>query len=184
MRNAVLLATLSAFTLGANLPAQKPSPAAAPIIVLETVKGLIEIETFPEDAPKTVARIVELVKRNFYNGLRFHRVVPNGLVQVGDPTSRDMSKESLWGRAGSGKPLGVAEISKRRRHVRGAVSMAHVGDPKLADSQFFIVLSTQPKWDGEYTVFGRVTKGMDVVGRLQKADILKRASVKERTATP
>ena len=111
-------------------------------------------------------------------------MVPNGLVQIGDPTSRDMSKESSWGRAGSGKPLGIAELSKRRKHVRGAVSMAHIGDPKLADSQFFIVLSTQPKWDGQYTVFGRVTKGMDVVARLEKADVLKRASVKEGTAKP
>lgn len=164
--------------------AQQPSPGAGPTIVLETAKGVIEIETFAEDAPKTVARIVELVKRNFYNGLRFHRVVPNGLVQIGDPTSRDMSKESSWGRTGSGKSIGVAEMSKRRRHVRGAVSMAHIGDPKTADSQFFIVLSTQPKWDGQYTVFGRVTKGMDVVARLQKADVLRKASVREGPPTP
>ena len=80
--------------------------------------------------------------------------------------------------------MGVAFFSKRRRHVRGAVSMAHIGDPKLADSQFFIVLSTQPKWDGHYTVFGRVTKGLDVVARLQKTDMLKRASVREGPATP
>jgi cyclophilin family peptidyl-prolyl cis-trans isomerase len=131
-----------------------------------------------------VARIVELVKRNFYNGQRFHRVVPNALVQIGDPTSRDMSREAHWGPAGSGKLLGVAEFSKRRRHVRGAVSMAHIGDPKMADSQFFIVLSTQPKWDGQYTVFGRVTKGLEVVARLEKADMLKKASVREGPAKP
>lgn len=184
MRKGLLVVTVALLVTGANPSAQQPEPGAGPVIVLETVKGVIEIETFPEDAPKTVARIVELVKRNFYNGHRFHRVVPNGLVQIGDPTSRDMSKESLWGRAGSGKPLGIAELSKRRKHVRGAVSMAHIGDPKLADSQFFIVLSTQPKWDGQYTVFGRVTKGMDVVARLEKADVLKRASVKEGTAKP
>lgn len=177
----IIVALLSLATIPS---AQQPSPGAGPTIVLETAKGVIEIETFAEDAPKTVARIVELVKRNFYNGLRFHRVVPNGLVQIGDPTSRDMSKESLWGRAGSGKSIGVAEMSKRRRHVRGAVSMAHIGDPKTADSQFFIVLSTQPKWDGQYTVFGRVTKGMDVVARLQKADVLRKASVREGPPTP
>lgn len=177
----IVVALLSLATMPT---AQQPSPGAGPTIVLETVKGVIEIETFAEDAPKTVARIVELVKRNFYNGLRFHRVVPNQLVQIGDPVSRDMSRESSWGRTGSGKTIGVAEISKRRRHVRGAVSMAHIGDAKLADSQFFIVLSTQPKWDGQYVVFGRVTKGMDVVARLQKADVLRKASVREGPPAP
>ena len=177
----IALALLSLVTIPA---ARQPSPGAGPTIVIETAKGVIEIETFPEDAPKTVARIVELIKKNFYNGQRFHRVVPNQLVQVGDPVSRDMSKESWWGRAGSGKPLGVSEMSKRRRHVRGAVSMAHTGDPKFADSQFFIVLRTVPDWDGKYVVFGRVTQGMDVVARLQKADVLKKASVREGTPAP
>ena len=184
MRTPVLVAAILSSVIGVLGSTQQPAAGAGPVIVLDTAKGVIEIETFVEDAPKTVARIVELVKRNFYNGQRFHRVVANGLVQVGDPTSRDMSKESWWGRAGSGKPIGAAEMSKRRRHVRGAVSMAHTGDPKLADSQFFIVLSPQPKWDGQYTVFGRVTKGMDVVARIQKADILKKASVREGTPAP
>ena len=166
-------------------PAAKPAaPAAkagpAPVIVLDTVKGAIEIETFPEDAPKTVQHIVALVKKNFYNGLRFHRTEPNFLVQVGDPQSRDMSREAWWGRGpGSGTPIGVAEITKKRRHAPGTVAMAHVGDPKLADSQFYIIIQPRPGLDGKYTIFGRVTSGMDVVGKLKKADILKRASVKE-----
>ena len=166
-------------------PAGKaPAPAAksgpAPVLLLDTVKGAIEIETFPEDAPKTVQHIVALVKKNFYNGLRFHRAEPNFLVQVGDPQSRDMSREAWWGRGpGSGNPIGVAEITKKRRHAPGTVAMAHVGDPKLADSQFYIIIQPRPGLDGKYTIFGRVTSGMDVVGKLKKADILKRASVKE-----
>jgi cyclophilin family peptidyl-prolyl cis-trans isomerase len=159
--------------------AQKPA-AAGPVIVLDTAKGTIEFETYPDEAPKTVARIVELVKRNFYNGLRFHRAEENFLVQVGDPTSRDMSKEAWWGRGpGSGKPIGVSEISKKRRHVAGSVGMAHSGDPAFADSQFYIVMQPRPGLDGKYVVFGRVTSGLDVVKKLRKADILKRASVKE-----
>ena len=171
--------------LTATLPAQKPASAPAkpatpaPVIVLDTVKGAIEIETFPDEAPKTVEHIVELVKKNFYNGLRFHRAEENFLVQIGDPTSRDMSREAYWGRGpGSGKPIGVSEIGKKRRHAPGTVAMAHSGDPKFADSQFYIVMQPRPGLDGKYTIFGRVTSGMDVVKKLKRADILKRASVK------
>ena len=156
--------------------ASKPS-AAGPIIVLETAKGTIEVETFSDDAPKTVARILELIKKNFYNGLRFHRVEKH-LVQIGDPSSRDMSREASWGRTGSGSSIGVAEISKRRRHVAGSVAMAHAGDPKFADSQFYITKRAAPEFDGKYTVFGRVVRGMDVLAKLEKADVLKKAYVK------
>jgi cyclophilin family peptidyl-prolyl cis-trans isomerase len=172
--------TITAAQTPQPAPAPAPKAGPAPIIVLDTVKGVIEIETFPEDAPKTVQHIVALVKKNFYNGLRFHRTEPNFLVQVGDPQSRDMSRVAWWGRGpGSGNQIGVAEITKKRRHAPGTVAMAHVGDPKLADSQFYIIIQPRPGLDGKYTIFGRVTTGMDVVGKLKKADILKRASVKE-----
>lgn len=158
--------------------AQKTAPAG-PVIVLETVKGVIEIETFPKDAPKTVARLLELITKNYYNGQRFHRVEPM-LIQVGDPTSRDMSLEAWWGRKpGTGKPIGVAEITKARRHVAGAVGMAHAGDPKLADTQFYILLRAAPSLDGKYTVFGRVISGLDVAHKIRRADMLKRASVRQ-----
>jgi cyclophilin family peptidyl-prolyl cis-trans isomerase len=166
----------------APAPAQKPAAKAgpAPTLVLDTAKGAIEIETFPEDAPKTVQHIVALMKKNFYNGMRFHRVEDNFLVQVGDPQSRDMSREAWWGRGpGSGSSIGVAEITKKRRHGPGTVAMAHVGDPKLADSQFYIIIQPRPGLDGKYTIFGRVSSGMEVVMKLKKADILKKASVKE-----
>lgn len=177
MRIAALVLMLVPATL-APLP-QAKSPGAGPIIVLETAKGTIEFETYPDEAPKTVARIVELAKKGFYNGQRFHRAEPNFLIQVGDPTSRDVSKESWWGRAGSGKPIGVSEISKKRRHLRGAVAMAHTGNPVLADSQFYILLQPRPGLDGKYTVFGRVTSGMDVADKIKRGDVLKKVSVKE-----
>ena len=158
---------------------QAKSPGAGPIIVLETAKGTIEFETYPDEAPKTVARVLELAKKGFYNGHRFHRAEPNFLIQVGDPTSRDVSKESWWGRAGSGKPIGVAEISKKRRHGRGAVAMAHTGNPAQADSQFYILLQPRPGLDGKYTVFGRVISGMEVADKIKRGDVLKKVSVKE-----
>jgi cyclophilin family peptidyl-prolyl cis-trans isomerase len=174
---AVLLVLVACST---HVVAQTKSPGAGPIIVLETVKGTIEIETYPEEAPKTVARVVELVKKNFYNGLRFHRVEPNFLVQVGDPVTRDVSRESWWGRQGSGTAIGVAEITKKRRNIAGAVAMAHPGsDPKTADSQFYILRRAAPDLDGKFTVFGHVLKGMDVIAKIQRGDILKRAYVKE-----
>ena len=169
------------FVLGlASVGARQKSPGAGPIIVLETAKGTIEFETYPEEAPKTVAQIVGLVKKNFYNGQRFHRAEPNFVIQVGDPVSRDYSRETWWGRQSSGKPIGVAEITKKRRLVLGAVAMGYPGtDKAAADSQFFILRRAAPELDGKYTVFGKVLTGQDVVAKIQRGDVLKRAYLKE-----
>jgi cyclophilin family peptidyl-prolyl cis-trans isomerase len=164
--------------LAAVTGAQTKSPGAGPVIVLETAKGTIEFETYPEEAPKTVEHIVELVKKGFYNGQRFHRADPNFVIQIGDPVSRDVSRIDWWGRQGSGKPIGVAEITKKRKNGVGAVGMGHTGIAKDADSQFYITRRVAPELDGKYTVFGKVLKGMDVVDKIQKSDILKRAYVK------
>jgi cyclophilin family peptidyl-prolyl cis-trans isomerase len=178
-----------AFVIGSALALQvaasdaeqaKPSPGAGPIIALETVKGVIEFETYPDEAPKTVERIIALVKKGFYNGQRFHRVEPKFVIQIGDPQSRNMTLIEWWGRSAFGKPIGVAEITKKRRHVRGAVAMGYAGnDPKMADSQFYITLRAAPELDGKYTVFGRVISGLGVIDRIAKADVLRKASVKE-----
>jgi cyclophilin family peptidyl-prolyl cis-trans isomerase len=173
-----LLAALSLQAPAAGL-AQDKSPGAGPIVVLETAKGTIEFETYPDEAPKTVARILELVKKGFYNGLRFHRAEPNFVIQIGDPQTRDMRYQDHWGRRGSGKPIGASEFSRKRKHVRGAVSMGHSGNAELADSQFFITLRTAPELDGKYTMFGRVIRGMDVAAKIQRTDMLKKAYVKE-----
>ncbi len=155
------------------------SPGAGPVIVVETVKGTFEFETYPNEAPKTVARIVELVNKRFYNGHRVHRVESGFVVQVGDPATRDMTRQDSWGRGGSGTPIGVAEISKTRTHVRGAVAMAHAGDASKADSQWYVALSPQARLDGKYTVFGRVISGMDVVTKLAVTDRIVRVTVRE-----
>jgi len=177
---AVLVTALAtgAFAMAARALAQT-SPGAGPIVVLDTAKGVIEFETYPEEAPKTVARILELVRKGFYNGLRFHRADPNFVIQVGDPQTRNFMLQNRWGTGGSGKPIGVAEITKKRSHGRGAVAMGHAGSAKDADSQFYITLRPAPELDGKHAVFGRVIRGLDVAAKIQKTDILKKAYVKE-----
>ena len=158
---------------------RKP-PGAGPVIVVETAKGTVEFETYPTEAPKTVAHIVALAKRNFYNGLRVHRVIKGFVVQFGDPQTRDMTKKDRWGNGGSGKAIGVGEMNKKRPHKLGAVAMAYAGtDPAQADSQMYITLAPQPALDGKYTVFGQVTSGMDVVQKLQMGDVIKRVTVRD-----
>ena len=155
-----------------------------PVVVLETVKGTIEIEFFAKDAPKTVARLLTLVRQNFYRGQRFHRVETNFLIQIGDPATRDFTKRARWGRGGSGQDIGVAEIVKTRRHVRGAVGMAHGGRPERADSQFYIMRGARPSLDGKYAIVGRVISGMDVVDKTELTDLVRRVYVKGEARQP
>ena len=158
--------------------AAKTSPGAGAIVVVETEKGTFEFETYPNEAPKTVAHILGLVNKRFYNGQRIHRVVPGFVVQMGDQQTRDMTKESMWGRA-TGPEVGVAEFSRLRRHVRGAVAMAHRGDAAKADTQFYVTLADTPRLDGDYVVFGKVISGMEVVDKLRYADRIVRLTVRE-----
>ena len=179
LRRAAFAVLILTSCLAAAAYAQQKSPGAGAVVVLETSKGTIEFETYPEEAPKTVARVLDLIKKNFYNGQRFHRAEPKFLVQIGDPVSRDMSREEWWGRQGTGKPIGVAEVTRKRRPILGAVGMAYPGTDKLqADSQFFILRRNAPELEGKYTIFGKVLTGMDVVMKLQKGDMVKRAYVK------
>jgi len=155
---------------------------AGPVIVVETTKGTFEVETFPVEAPKTVAHILELVKRGFYDGQRIHRALPGFLVQWGDPRSKDLSRETDWGRgpdASSGSPIGASELRLKRLHTRGAVAMAHQGNPALADSQIYVTLANRPDLDNKYTVFGHIIAGDEVPARLERGDQIRRMSVKE-----
>jgi cyclophilin family peptidyl-prolyl cis-trans isomerase len=170
---------------GATAATPQRSPGAGPkVVVLETVKGTIEFETYPNEAPKTVEHILALVRRNFYNGLRIHRVEPGFVVQFGDPQTRDMTKHDLWGTGGSGRPVGVSEFSPKRLHKTGAVALAHPGDARQGDSQMYFTLSPQPRLDSlRFTVFGQVISGMDVVRKLQVNDVIRKATVRDATAT-
>ena len=176
-------------TTGVAEPAPEPEPPppapvdATPVIVVETNRGTFEIEMYRDDAPRTVEHILALVKRRFYNGTRIHRVEPGFVIQFGDPQTRDMSKQYLWGNGGSGSPIGVAEI--KRPHRVGAVAMAHAGDPRGADSQMYVALSTERtrSLDSGYTVFGQFISGMDVVQKTEPRDTVVTVSVKDESAS-
>jgi peptidylprolyl isomerase len=146
---------------------------ANPTILIDTVKGQIEVELLPAEAPKSVDHILALVKKNFYRGLRVHHVQP-GIVQFGDPLTRNLQRTSDWGFGGSGQRIGVKEISKRP-FTRGTVGYAYQAGqtPEDADSQMFILRIASPALNGKYAVLGQVTKGMDVVDKLAMADVIK-----------
>ena len=129
-------------------------------LVLELKYGEVVIKFRPDLAPNHVARITELTNEGFYNGILFHRVIAGFMAQTGDPTGT--------GAGGSGKKL-KAEFSKTP-HVRGTVSMARAHSPDSADSQFFIVFAPSRFLDGQYTVFGEVTSGMEYVDLIKKGD--------------
>jgi len=129
-------------------------------IYLDLKYGRVVIELRPDLAPNHVARIKELARKGFYDGLKFHRVIDGFMVQTGDPLGN--------GTGGSGKNL-KAEFSKEH-HVRGTASMARANHPDSADSQFFIMLGDAPYLDGQYTIWGQVTSGMEFVDMIKKGD--------------
>ena len=173
----MLLAGAAPAAVPASARQTKPEAPAAPVLVLETVKGTIEIAFFPAEAPKSVEHIVALVRNSHYRGQRFHRADPS-LVQFGDPRSRDMTYKAYWGSGGSGKSINAFEVSKKRQHVRGTVGLGHAGNPMSADSQLYIMKRASPSLDGKYAIIGQVTAGMAVVDKIEIADSIKNAYMK------
>jgi cyclophilin family peptidyl-prolyl cis-trans isomerase len=169
---------LGAQTAGTTRPAAKPAPVQAgePIMVIDTVKGPIEIQLFQSEAPKSVGHIIALVNKSFYRSQRFHRVEPF-VVQWGDPQTRDMTKQASWGNGSSYSPIGVVEMTKRK-NVRGMVGLAHSGDAKSADSQLYILKRANPALDGKHVIIGQVLTGMAVVDKIERADMLKMVTIK------
>jgi peptidylprolyl isomerase len=129
-------------------------------LVLETTQGTIVVAMRPDLAPNHVARITELVRDGFYDGVVFHRVIDGFMAQTGDPTGT--------GTGGSGKKL-KAEFS-REPHVRGTVSMARSQSPDSGDSQFFICFGDAPWLNGQYTVWGKVVDGMENVDKIKRGE--------------
>ncbi len=129
-------------------------------LYMELKDGRVVIEMRPDLAPNHVKRIKELVRKKFYDGVVFHRVIAGFMAQTGDPTGTGMG--------GSGQNI-KAEFNSAP-HVRGAVSMARAASPDSADSQFFIVLADSNFLDNQYTVWGKVTKGMELVDNIKKGD--------------
>jgi cyclophilin family peptidyl-prolyl cis-trans isomerase len=136
--------------------------------IIKTNKGEIVCQLYPEYAPKTVENFVKLAELGFYDGLIFHRYVENFVIQGGDPTGTG------YGDAGYTIPL---EVHKKAKHIEGALGMARAQDPNSGSCQFYITLKPTPHLDGNYTVFGRVIKGMDVVKKLRKGDIIEKIEI-------
>ena len=130
---------------------------------IETNFGKIVFELLPDIAPETVRNFVTLAKRSFYDGTLFHRVIPGFMIQGGDPNTKKPDK-SKWGIGGPGYNI-KAEFNSKS-HLRGIVSMARSTDPNSAGSQFFIVTKDSTFLDKQYTVFGKVTEGMDVADKI------------------
>jgi cyclophilin family peptidyl-prolyl cis-trans isomerase len=128
--------------------------------ILKTVHGNIVFKFYPKKAPNTVTRISELIKQGFYDGLTFHRVVPNFVIQGGDPTAT--------GTGGSGQKL-KAEFNDIQ-HIKGTVAMARAQDKDSADSQFYVALTNLPHLDRNYTVFGQVIEGIEILEKVQQGD--------------
>lgn len=134
--------------------------------IIETKKGNIVLELFDNDAPNTVENFVKLINQEFYNGLTFHRVIPNFMIQGGCPKGN--------GTGGPGYKI-KCEINPRK-HTKGALSMAHAGK-NTGGSQFFITHSPQPHLDGVHTVFGQVIEGMEVVNKIKNNDVMTKVTV-------
>jgi len=175
------LGLLAACTLASASGSSEQAGSGTPIVVVETTKGTFAFATHLNDAPVTVEHVLALVRARFYDGQRVHRALAGFVVQFGDPQTRDLDKRDVWGRgreAASGKPVGATEMTKRRTHKKGAVAMAHMGDPAKADSQIYVTLENRPDLDGRYAVFGQVVEGDDVPPRLQVGDLITRVYIR------
>ena len=138
-------------------------------VTLTTTQGEITFELYPNETPIATANFLNLVKDKFYDGVVFHRVIEDFMIQVGDPLSKDESKKAQWGTGDPGYKI-PDEFSDNLKHdVPGVVSMANSG-PNTGGSQFFITHVATPWLDGKHTVFGKVTEGMDVVNKIRVGD--------------
>jgi peptidyl-prolyl cis-trans isomerase B (cyclophilin B) len=134
-------------------------------LVIETNFGTIQAELYNDIAPKTVAHMEQLAKEGFFDSLLFHRVIPGFVIQGGDPNTRHGNPDT-WGIGQQGQPTVQAEFSKES-HKRGILSMARKGnDVNSGTSQFFVCVADVPSLDNQYTVWGKVTKGMEVVDKI------------------
>ena len=137
------------------------------VAVIKTTEGEIVVEFWPDVAPKTVENFKTLAKKGLYDGTCFHRVIKDFMIQGGDPLTKDPSKEAYWGTGGPGHTV-KAEFNDRH-HDRGVISMARSQDPDSAGSQFFICHGNPHFLDRQYTAFGKLIKGDDVLEKIATA---------------
>ena len=144
-------------------PAMQIDVAKNYSVSIETNRGTIELELYPQHAPQTVNNFVFLAGQGFYDGVKFHRVIDNFMIQTGDPTGT--------GRGGPGYKFGDECKGNPLKHERNVISMANAG-PNTNGSQFFITHSPQSHLNGKHTVFGKVTKGADIVDAIRQGDVM------------
>lgn len=171
-----IMAMIMAFSIQANAQNAPTEPKAtepkatdaSDVVVLSLKDGDVQIELYADKAPAHVTRFLELVKKGFYNGAPFHRVIDGFMAQTGDPSGTGTGKSDL--------PDLNIEYNDIK-HVRGVVSMARGAELNSANSQFFICLADAPHLDRQYTAFGRVIKGMEFVDKIKKGDVAKNGKV-------
>jgi cyclophilin family peptidyl-prolyl cis-trans isomerase len=187
------LAALSALspTMGAAKTAPKPKPAAPKpagmkvaagntLATISTSKGPIVLELYTKATPVTAGNFVKLAKKGFYNGQTFHRVEPGFVIQAGDPNSKNPNDPQAQMKMGSGGPgysIKLEPSALKFKHTAGVIAMARTSDPNSAGSQFYITLGPAPFLDGQYAVFGRVLKGLDVARRIRQWDKINRVTI-------
>jgi peptidyl-prolyl cis-trans isomerase B (cyclophilin B) len=156
-------------------PQEKTDKSAAKeVAVIDTTAGEMVLEFWPEVAPKTVENFKKLARAGFYEGTAFHRIVKGFMIQGGDPLTKDLAAESRWGTGDPGYKI-KAEFNERP-HVRGVISMARSRDPDSAGSQFFLVLDRAPHLDRQYTGFGKIIKGEDVLLKIGNTAVTRSAT--------
>lgn len=177
IRETLCLLAAMAFVFGSTSCASKTAKVDnSEVAVIETNYGKIVIEFFPDVAPKHVENFKELVRENFYDGTKIHRLVKNQnrpiAIQGGDPNTIN-GDPSTWGQGQPGQKTVPAEFSRTLSHERGIVSAARKNnDVNSATSQFFICTAANPSWNGQYSIFGRVIEGMNVVDSIANAPLI------------
>ncbi len=145
-------------------PSSSPSPTQKEVAIIKTSEGEMVAEFWSDVAPNTVENFKKLAKSGFYDGTAFHRVIKGFMIQGGDPLTKDESKQGRWGTGDPGYKI-KAEFNKKS-HDRGVLSMARSSDPDSAGSQFFICHGSPKQLDGQYTTFGKLIKGDDVLEKI------------------
>jgi len=143
------------------------TPSAKEVAVITTSEGVMVLEFYPDVAPNHVANFEKLARSGFYDGTAFHRVIPGFMIQGGDPNTKNEAAKDSWGMGGPGYTVN-AEFNAKH-HARGILSMARANDPNSAGSQFFICQADCGQLDGQYTVFGNLIKGFDVLDKIATA---------------
>ena len=148
--------------------------ASNEVAVIKTSEGDMVVQFWNDAAPNTIENFKKLARSGFYDGTIFHRIVKGFMIQGGDPNSKDPAKESSYGEGGPGYKV-KAEFNDRS-HERGVISMARSSDPDSAGSQFFICLASVPRLDHQYTTFGKLSKGDDVLGKIGDMPVTRSSS--------